>query len=848
MKKSELIDLLLHEKDEDKLHQLIQQHLKFMDDKSFFDAMRVESQKENLQDKFIKITKIHLQLSDSNSTVFLEQAIRLLEATNADKLQQQIEEDKEHLTQEFVREMLNVIQENNTTGNVDLAFSLLNMTKEVINSQNFESLNSYLYNQYSLYYIHTNNHLKAEKYIKKALELPHDGDTGEVLKVNLGLVYFRDGEYQKAIGFYENALANGIFKDEKNINSSKLNLSICYSEIGDFKKTFEILENLLNSDIEDENLLSQIYGNLSNHYGRVGRGDKERHYLLLSLQVSKKMKEKNWHTILNNYLNLSFFYQKNENLKKANYWLEVFKKYAMQINTISYQISYARVKIKMLTQEAKLDEAEAIVDKMYKLFAKEEIKDYEYLSFLGVSGMVKIYLQKMQEAKELFYLLHSLASQTNHNEFIHISLGYLGICQYFTLDIENGLKNIQKCFNYEVDLRKNIQEKLDQFYFSKDRSNMYQLILETLIVHNDRVLLFEILQQIKSSGITLGSESILSFKEFRKKLPQNSVYVEYYIKDKVSFCLVVTADERSPKLIKLGIDEENLKELILKYQDSLKDARYKILENPFEFLGEISKQLLEPLEKYIKSKDIIIFSRSSYLNYLPMQILKLEDKFLIEHIAISYTLHSSLIFDDGTKYKNVNIIVSDKEDDKQASKENMIKESSRVKNITSKHYTTNSLFNDKNSYNFIEQKSFEILHLINHGEFVDDPLSSGFFLKENGLDIFVTIDQLFAKELLKAKFIFMSGCYTGGTHSLKGEEVLGIISYLHAHQTKTAILSLWDILSEIDETVNIVEDYYKFWLDGKEPKAIALQKAMLKNTRSVNPYDWAGYALFGECF
>ena len=848
MKKSELIHLLLHEKNEENLNQLIQQHLKLMDDKSFFDLMRVESEKEKLQDKFINITKIHLQLSDSKSTPTLEQAIRLLEAINAGKLQQQIQKDKEHLTQEFVREMLNVIQENNTTGNVDLAFSLLNMTKEVIDSQNFENLNSYLYNQYSLYYIYTNNHAKAEAFIKKALVLTHENDTSEALKVNLGLVYFRNGEYQKAIRFYENALKNGIIKDKKNIHSSKLNLSICYSEIGEFKKTLEIFENLLSDDIQDDNLLSQIYGNLSNHYGRIGRSDKERKYLLLSLKVSKNMKDKNWHTILNNYLNLSFFYQKDENLRKANYWLEVFKKYAMQVNTISYQISYARVKIKMLTQEAKLDEAESIVDKMYKIFSKEDIKAYEYLSFLGVSGMVKIHLKKMEEAKEFFSLLNKLSIQTDHHEFTHISLGYLGICQFFTLDVQNGLKNIKKCFNYEVDLRKNIQEKLDQFYFSKDRSNMYQLILETLIINDDTVLLFDVLQQIKSSGISIGLESILNFKEFHKKLPQNSVYVEYYIKDKVSFCLLVSSDEKYPIFMKLDIYEENLKELVSKYQDSLEDARYQILENPFEFLGQISKQLLEPLEKYIKSKEIMIFSRSSHLNYLPMQILKLEDKFLIEHIAISYTLHSSLIFGDDTNYKNVDIVVSDKEDDKQISKENMLKESNRVKDITSKHFITNSLLNDDNSYDFIKEKCFEILHLINHGEFIDDPLSSGFSLKKDAKDITIQIDQLFATEFLKAKFIFMSGCYTGGTYPLKGEEVLGIVSYLHAHKTKTAILSFWDILAEIDETVNIVEDYYRFWLDEKEPKAIALQKAMLKNSDSINPYDWARYALFGECF
>jgi CHAT domain-containing protein len=784
---------------------------------------------------------------DANSLAILEQTVRLFEAQNQNTLKEQIDKDKSHLTQEFVKEMLEVIQQNTTTGNVDVAFNLLYITNEVMTSQKFENLYPYLYNQYALYYLYTNNHQKAKTYIKKALELPHDDATSEVLKVNLGLVYFRSGEYKRAIEFYESMLSSGIIKDAKNTNSLKLNLSICYGEMGDFVKTEQILLELLKSGVKDENFLSQIYGNLSNHYGHIGRSDKERKYLLLSSRLSKNTNERNWHTILNNYLNLCFFYQKTEELKKADYYLEVFKKYALQINTLSYQVSYARVKIKMLTLQGRLEDAEAIADKMQKAFQKEDLKDYEYLSFLGVSGIVKLHLQKLDEAKEYFELLNSLAMQTNHNEFVHVSLGYLGVCQFFTLDVKNGLENIKNCFNYEADLRQNIQERLDQFYFSKDRSNMYQTVLETLIVNGDATLLFDILQHVKSSGITSCLDKVLSFKEFHAKLPKNSVYVDYYIKDKVCFCLVVSADEKEPVFIKLDIDEESLNKVVLNYQASLEDAKTTILDNPFEFLEEISKPLLEPLKSYIKTKDIIIFSRSASLNSLPMQILKLEERFLIEHIAISYTLHASLIFDTA-KYIDMEIVVAYDDEDSEASKTNMIKECQKVNDIASKHYSVKALINDDNSYEYIAKNSFEILHLINHGSFFSDPLKSGFNLKQDAKEISVTLDGLFSSKLLNAKFIFMSGCYTAGTHSIKGEEVLGIISYLHSHQTKTAILSSWDILAEIDETVNIIEDFYTFWLDEKHPKAIALQKAILKNSQSQNPYDWAGYVMFGECF
>ncbi len=842
MTKSELISRLLDEPDVDSLVSLVRDHLDMMDHKAFFEDMRLEASTRGLVDKFTSVTKIHLNLSDSSSTKYLELAVRLLEANKKDRLLEQIELERDFINSEFMQIILDVIQENNTTGNLDTAFVLLYILDRIIQILGFSEFESYLYHQYSLYYLYTNNNQKAQEYIDKALKQGFD----EAMLVNLGLIYFRDGQYKKAIEFYEALLQKRELKDENTI-SIKVNLSNCYGELGIFDKTNKILHEVESLNIKDKNQLAQVYGNLARNYGHMGRWDKERRYLLKATRVSKQTSSRDWHTILNNYINLSFFYQKEQNLKKAEYYLEVFKKYALQINTISYEITYARVKIKLLTMQKRLNEAEAIIDKMYKEFSSKCDEGYEYLSFLGVSALVKLHLQKLNEAKEYFSILNNLAIKTQHSEFIHISMGYLGVTEYFTLEIEKGLGNIKRCFEYEIDLRENIKEDIDQFFFSSNRENMYQLIVETLVINEDHILLFDILQKIKSTAISSKLKSNLGFDQFKKKLLVNSFYVDYYVKGKVAFCLVVCEKHEKPIFIKLDILEKDLQDIFIKYQRVLLEAKDYLFENPFAFLDDIASNLLNPLKKYMDDKEIVIFSRSSYLNHLPFQILKYEDKFLIEHIAISYTLHSSLIFCENDEYKDSIVIASSLQSDKLRDQNNFQKEFKTIEKILSNSFETKSYLNDKNSFDFLKNSSCDILHLLNHGEFSDNALKSGFYLKENGKDKFISLEELFKNRYINTKFIFMSGCDNGRVNNLKGEESLGVISYLHILGVKSAVLGMWKILSS-QTTIDIVEDFYRYWIEEKNMKAVALQKAILKNKNSVNPYDWGGFALYGEGF
>jgi CHAT domain-containing protein len=262
-------------------------------------------------------------------------------------------------------------------------------------------------------------------------------------------------------------------------------------------------------------------------------------------------------------------------------------------------------------------------------------------------------------------------------------------------------------------------------------------------------------------------------------------------------------------------------------------------------LKKLSDKILLPLHKYIEKKEKLIISRSSHLNLLPMQIFPYREGLLFEKIAISYALSSALVFFEHQNIQSATLISNSTEYDSPKAKELFVQELNYVEEILESQYSVEKFLEDNDSRNRLFEQKQDIIHIINHGTFsTKNPNSSGIFLKERGRDIFVNIDNLFGHEI-ETEFIFMSGCSTGEVYTIKGEEPLGIISYLHSNGVKSAILSSWKIPSQLEVTVCVVRDFYRYWIEEKLDKSVALQRAMVDNKR-INPYEYGGFVLFGE--
>ena len=834
---------LLTTKNPKSLTQLIEENFNQMNHNTFWDTLKKEAQKRGLNEKVSQIAKLHVEASkELDGVYFVEFSQELIVAHSKGELEQVLMQREEELTEELVNVLLDSAQKSMASyGFTTVVPLILEIAQAIIEHCGFDGLEAYLHNQFVIYYLYTNQPKKALESIESAFDCEIDNELlVDRLEINRGLTLYKLGRYDEAIALYES-----IEERTHSLVDLKSNLVLFYKELGNFSKALSILYELLEMVSQDElNQRSKIYGNLANIYGVLGRKEKQREQLILSLRASKCSIDRNYEIVIANYFNLANFYLNQESFIKGEFWLNAFKNSAKRIKRESdYFFTYALLKIRFFLKKDDFFSAKAIIEKILPEI-DENSSNAEYLSFLGQLGICYLGEKETAKALEVFEKSIALATKTKHNEFIQTTRGYLGICQYLLGEEERAKENIEAFFRQEEFLRKHIDDSLTQFYFSIDRENIYHTIIEILVSKNETKLLFEILQNVKSNAVNFNSNNRITYSSLIEKMNEKMVILDYYVKNGLVFCLVIQKSFDAPVLVRLQSSETEILEIVKEYFTTLSYARTITFYNPFQFLEKLSNKILLPLSDYIEGKESLVICRSSHLNLLPMQIFPYEGGLLLEKVAISYALNSAFIFFESNKMQNATIISSSKTDDKPKTKSYFQKELNYVQKSLNQKYQVERFEEDPNSKKRLFTNRSDIVHLINHGTFSNDKLNkSGMFLKESGKDVFINIDELFSHKL-NAKFIFMSGCSTGEVHTLKGEEPLGIISYLHSNGTESAILSSWEIPSEIETTVDVVRDFYRYWIEEGLSKNIALQRAMVKN-KKINPYDYGGFVLFG---
>lgn len=835
--------ILLQEQKIHLLTTLIQKNFNQMNHNTFWDTLKKEAKKQGLSEKVSQIAKLHVGASNEiDGVYFVEFAEELIVAHSKGEVARVLEARESELSRELVNVLLDSAQKmmaNN--GFTTIVPLILEVVGAIIERKGFFELEAYWHNQYVIYYLYSNQPQKALASIESAFDCDIDNELLiDRLEINRGLTLYKLGRYEEAIALYAR-----IEDTTHNLVDLKHNLVLFYKELGNFSKALSILYELLEMlERDDFNQRSKVYGNLANIYGVLGRKEKQREQLLLSLRASKCSVDRNYEIVIANYFNLANFYLNQENFNKGEFWLNVFKNTAKRIQRESdYFFNYALLKIRFFLKKDDFFSAKAIIEKILPDI-NENSSNVEYLSFLLQFGICHLGEKETDKALEVFEKSIALATKTKHNEFIQIARGYLGICQYLLNDEVNAKENIDAFFRQENFLRRHINDSLTQFYFSVDRESIYHSIIEILVFKNETKLLFEILQNVKSNAVSFNSDKRISYASLREKMDEKMLILDYYVKDELVFCLVVEKGFDAPVLLRLESSEAEIVATAKDYFTVLSYARGITLYNPFQFLEKLSDKILLPLAKYIENKETLVICRSSHLNLLPMHIFPYVKGLLLEKVATSYALNSALIFFEPSIMTGCNIITSSQANDSPKTRDYFEKELNHVEMYLQQKYRVEKFVEDPNSKERLFNNRRAIIHLINHGIFRNEKLNkSGMFLKDKGKDVFINIDELFSHKL-NTEFIFMSGCSTGEVHTLKGEEPLGIVSYLHSNGTKSAILSSWIIPSEIETTVDVVRDFYRYWVEGELSKSMALQRAMIDN-KTVNPYEYAGFVLFG---
>jgi CHAT domain-containing protein len=133
-----------------------------------------------------------------------------------------------------------------------------------------------------------------------------------------------------------------------------------------------------------------------------------------------------------------------------------------------------------------------------------------------------------------------------------------------------------------------------------------------------------------------------------------------------------------------------------------------------------------------------------------------------------------------------------------------------------------------------------VLHIATHGFFRrDNPLFSAIRLGDGFLSLF----DLYRLDL-KADLVTLSGCSTGLSAVVGGDELLGLTRGLLHAGARAVLLSLWDVQDE--STAEYMTTFYGN-LAADKTAAEASREAVRKlRNKYEHPYFWAPFHLVGD--
>ena len=137
-------------------------------------------------------------------------------------------------------------------------------------------------------------------------------------------------------------------------------------------------------------------------------------------------------------------------------------------------------------------------------------------------------------------------------------------------------------------------------------------------------------------------------------------------------------------------------------------------------------------------------------------------------------------------------------------------------------------------------KSAGIIHIASHATFrPDNPMFSSFQLDDGPMNFF----DIYTLQT-SASLITLSGCGTGLSGVVAGDELLGLVrGFLYAGAT-SVVLSLWDVNDR--STADLMKYFYGCLAAGQR-KGESLRSAMLRLRQDhPHPYHWAPFLLMGD--
>lgn len=347
-----------------------------------------------------------------------------------------------------------------------------------------------------------------------------------------------------------------------------------------------------------------------------------------------------------------------------------------------------------------------------------------------------------------------------------------------------------------------------------------------------------------------------NYKEVLKKLASKQV-IKFIEANNTLYR--VTYNNNKPNVTSLG----NYKTIASKVKSFVKAVKFA--KTSIENLQEQGAELYEILFKNIELKNNeLLIVPEGVLNYLPFELLRFNDKYLVENNAISYTSSLALHFagkpNKNREVKNdIVLFAPSYQRYKPTNQELAVRNEPYYLEGTLDEVNDISKLFDSKVYiekeaslkNFMNiSKDYKVMHFSMHAYLHDsDPeLSSLVFTDET-----TNNNQLFISDLYALNFnsdlAVLSACNTGVGQQIDGKGLVTLSNAFICSGVPSVLSSLWSAPDYA--TKSIMVSFYKYLKTGVS-KSRALQMAKLDYLKSTDdpellkPYLWSGFVIHGD--
>ena len=330
----------------------------------------------------------------------------------------------------------------------------------------------------------------------------------------------------------------------------------------------------------------------------------------------------------------------------------------------------------------------------------------------------------------------------------------------------------------------------------------------------------------------------------QSRLNHDSVLLEYYIAQNKVMAFLVGPESIDVKTDLCSLTEVRSNLLKLRFQlrkfaygqdYALNHQRYMI-EAVQDHLIDLYYQLIAPVREHLVGKDLIIVPHGE-LHQLPFHALYDGTTYLIDGCAISYAPSVSVLqlcYNKQPVSGAHPLIFGIPDSDVPAV-------NLEVDSIAKIFDAAHVVIGEEATRETLRSQCADcsLLHIASHSVF--RPLSP-LFSAVRMADGWLSLDDIYRLDL-RCSLVTLSGCETGLSAVLPGDELIGLMRGFFYAGTPSVVVSLWRVGDQT--TAELMGKFYKYLREGWS-KVAALRRAALEvKEQYPHPYYWAPFVLQG---